>query len=305
LDVANNDYHVKPTDLAAINSGISVGIYDESPILGLPDIGAYESTYSAGGSGSLCIVGTAYRWSNNSIATSNSNRFIAYSLNDGDLTTDVPLNGGTNDNINTYEAAGLIFDVATNVVKVEFINGFYGGSYDNGSYDSGIAIQTTTDGSTWENASGWSINPAYQYCDPSISGTTYIFTGNAKVIKGIRVVGKVHTSATSGSWEVRVREITAYSTDLTSGINTGVKPSITNEVNLYPNPTNNVIGIRFGEQVGKAYISIFNIQGSILLHKLLANINIDNIDIDYLKSGVYFIKIDNGNNIQTKKIIKE
>jgi hypothetical protein len=46
VDAANHDYHLKSTATAAINKGISVGKYDDSDVVGLPDIGAYEYTGS-------------------------------------------------------------------------------------------------------------------------------------------------------------------------------------------------------------------------------------------------------------------
>lgn len=42
VDAANHDYHLKPTASAAINKGISVGVYDDDNVVGVPDIGAYE-----------------------------------------------------------------------------------------------------------------------------------------------------------------------------------------------------------------------------------------------------------------------
>lgn len=42
VDATNHDYHLKPTAFAAINKGISVGIYDDADVIAAPDIGAYE-----------------------------------------------------------------------------------------------------------------------------------------------------------------------------------------------------------------------------------------------------------------------
>jgi len=41
VDAANHDYHLKPTATAAIDKGISVGVYDEG-VIALVDLGAYE-----------------------------------------------------------------------------------------------------------------------------------------------------------------------------------------------------------------------------------------------------------------------
>lgn len=275
------------------------------------NISAASSTYNVttspcGGGG---LAGTAYRWSKNTTATSNSNRVAAAELIDGNTTTDVALNGGANDINNAYEAAGLVFSTATTVTAFEFINGFYGGSYDNGSFDSGIAIQTTTNGTTWKNATGWSISPAYLYCNTAISGTKYTFTGNATDIKGIRVVGKVHSSTTTGSWEARAREISAYSNLSKSAeifkISQYNEPLYTNNVNLFPNPANTVINLNFEKQVNNTDLSIFNLEGRVLIKKSFLNSKSLNVDIKDLLNGIYFIKIDTGKNIQIKKFIKE
>lgn len=475
VDASNHDYHLKSTATAAINAGISVGVYDESPLTDAPDIGAYESTFSGGGSesiniaptgtgyrwslnltstsnanriaetgindnnlnitvqlntggaddlgyafeaggviwnnsvdiasvdfiqgdisanGNTCftanlsvqvttdgttwtesgwtvspnypyentasagitytftgnvktgikgvricgqvhtnnnswvasikevraytngssgsgnkLIGTAYRWSKNTNVNSNSNKVAALGLNDGILTNDVPLNGGANDIANAYEAAGLIFSSATNVNKVEFINGFYGGSYDNGSFDSGFAIQTSTNGTSWSNASGWSVTPAYAYCNTIISGAKFTFTGNATGVKGIRVVGRVHTSATSGSWEARAREFSAYSGMLKAPSFSGVKiendPLNTTEISIYPNPVKTSIYLRFGEQANYAVASIYNIDGIMLINKTFANSTSGSLNIEMLDNGIYFIKVFNGTTVITKKFIKE
>ena len=68
-----------------------------------------------------------------------------------------------------------------------------------------LALQTTTNGTTWV-ASSWTISPTYSYTNTT-AGITYTFTG--ALVRGVRVVGLVNTSASS-SKRARVREVFAY-----------------------------------------------------------------------------------------------
>ena len=59
-------------------------------------------------------------------------------LNDGNLTTDVDLSGGTDEAANKYEGAGVTWAGAQNVGTFKFINGSWDG---NGSFATDMRIQ--------------------------------------------------------------------------------------------------------------------------------------------------------------------
>ncbi|MCD4793586.1 MAG: choice-of-anchor J domain-containing protein [Bacteroidales bacterium] len=77
-------------------------------------------------------------------------------------------------------------------------------------------------------------------------------------------------------------------------------------VTVYPNPSNGVFNVQMLNNKS-AYLSmqIFNIQGQIIWQKELSNsINYtENINISNFTKGIYFIKINTGKKIVTKKII--
>jgi len=84
------------------------------------------------------------------------------------------------------------------VSQVVFINGGNDG-FSNGWWQSGFALQYSTDGTTWTNASGWTSSPAYPYSS-SAWNQTYTFNGTAlSGVKGIRVVGASGGTSYSGS----------------------------------------------------------------------------------------------------------
>jgi chitodextrinase len=157
-----------------------------------------------------------FRWYGNLVSTSNSNKFQAYKLIDGNRSTasdDLWLKGGDvssgDDIANAYEAAGIIFSTARNINKIEFVNGSYSGGTSDGAFTQDVKVQTTVDGLVWTDATGWSVAPAYSYGNSSIGGAIFIFTGNASNILGIRVTGKVRTCTSGCSWEASAREFTA------------------------------------------------------------------------------------------------
>ena len=70
-----------------------------------------------------------------------------------------------------------------------------------------------------------------------------------------------------------------------------------NDFTLFPNPATNTIFIKTSKEELKN-LTVYSIFGEKLIHKTHTN----KIDVSHLKSGMYFIKI---NNNQTIKFIKQ
>lgn len=181
-------------------------------------------------SSNIALCGMAYSWSGMSSSTANTGQIAQPGLNDNNLTTDVDLqpNG---DRIGAWEAAGVIWPMATNISAVNFINGTVT-SEDDGFLTANCKLQFSTDGSTWTN-SGWTIKPAYPY-SASASGKTYTFSGSspASGIIGARVVGQVRTKDTSYHWIVKEVQVTGsmgpvvtYTITTSAGANGTINPS--------------------------------------------------------------------------------
>jgi hypothetical protein len=183
--------------------------------------GPFTVTASAGGISATASVtistnvnlapnGTAYRWFGMKSATDNTNQTAAPGLNDGNLTTDVTLTGGGDDVASAFEAAGVIWTTSQSVNKVTFTNGSFNASSYDGVFDNNFGLETTTDGATWSLVSGWSLSPAYQYNVSAAAGQTYTFTGPALSVRGVRVVGQVHSLAGNDSWFDNATEVQAF-----------------------------------------------------------------------------------------------
>jgi uncharacterized protein YjdB len=249
-------------------------------------------------------TGTAYRWSQNANSTSNANRVLAPGLNDGDITTDISLDGanGGEPVSNGYEAAGLIFSSLKTISKVEFINGTFRGIVNNvmddGCFDADMKLQTSVDGTTWTDATGWSVSPDYEYMNTSVSGTTFTFTGSASDILGIRVTGKVRTSEITGSWEARVREISAFSTQITDVFDI----SNESEISVFPNPlSTGSLSIILPD--GANRLSIADISGRIIFQ---TRVNKKDYLIDhsvFKQNGIYMITVFTSEKSFYKKLI--
>jgi hypothetical protein len=158
--------------------------------------------------GNIAQSGTAYYWHSNSSATSNNSKVASPALNDGNLTTDVSLDGGTAESSALYEGAGVIWPSAQTISSADFVNGTWIQSTGDGGFSSKLQLQFTTDGTTWNNSS-WTLSPAYPYDSASASGQTYTFSGPAATVLGFRVIGQVHTTTNSSYW-ANVREVRAY-----------------------------------------------------------------------------------------------
>jgi hypothetical protein len=72
---------------------------------------------------------------------------------------------------------------------------------------------------------------------------------------------------------------------------------------LYPNPANTFVFLETWQLDKNCTLSIFNLSGMELISHPIKE-NKTQIDISKLKSGIYFIKVRNGNTATTRKIVK-
>ena len=71
---------------------------------------------------------------------------------------------------------------------------------------------------------------------------------------------------------------------------------------LFPNPVQNILNVSFDNTITSATFNIINMMGRTLKSGSLAQ---DGIDVNELNSGVYFLQITDGQNVITKKFIKQ
>jgi hypothetical protein len=69
--------------------------------------------------------------------------------------------------------------------------------------------------------------------------------------------------------------------------------AMSNNVSLYPNPSNGQFEIRFGDVSGKVTIEVTNLVGQVVYNNVISanNGHVENMDLSNLKGGVYQISI--------------
>jgi hypothetical protein len=74
------------------------------------------------------------------------------------------------------------------------------------------------------------------------------------------------------------------------------------EVNVYPNPTNGIINIVLSNVRNNAYLQVYNVSGRLLKTRILVAKQ-TTLDLSNYPKGVYFIRIQQDDEIITKKIV--
>jgi len=72
---------------------------------------------------------------------------------------------------------------------------------------------------------------------------------------------------------------------------------------IYPNPTTDFLSIQLLQPAKKKY-QIYNQAGKLILEKKVEGLHINRIDLSGIPSGMYTVKIDAGESVHSRKIIK-
>ncbi|MCG8698710.1 MAG: T9SS type A sorting domain-containing protein [Bacteroidales bacterium] len=81
-------------------------------------------------------------------------------------------------------------------------------------------------------------------------------------------------------------------------------PVKSSDVKIYPNPAYSTLTIELNKLQESNIVEIFNTNGQLMLSRKLNN-NMEQINLETLKQGLYLVKIQNGSSIQTRTIIKK
>ena len=117
-------------------------------------------------------------------------------------------------------------------------------------------------------------------------------------------INQSFTASQNGNYAVEISN--GYCSDtsncITITLNGITEESIVNEINVYPNPTNDVITIKLGN-LNKATIQVYDTNGKMVYSKKHFNNNIQHIALKH--SGIYFVKITANNKTQSFKVVKK
>ncbi len=72
---------------------------------------------------------------------------------------------------------------------------------------------------------------------------------------------------------------------------------------IAPNPASTVINIKFSTNLNNGSIALYDMLGKQVLIKDLNGNNEEILDVSNLTNGIYLLKIDSGNQSQTKRVI--
>jgi len=143
----------------------------------------------------------------------------------------------------------------------------------------------------WSNASG---SFTYQWLNCDSNSTPIVGATN-----------QYYVPQNSGNYSVVVSSSSCSKTSYCFNIS-GL--SVTNlfennQINIYPNPTNNLINIR-QEKANSITIQVLDITGKVLLTKSSTN-QLTTIDLSEFTNGIYLVKVSGGGDVRVEKVIKE
>ncbi len=90
--------------------------------------------------------------------------------------------------------------------------------------------------------------------------------------------------------------------DISDDCYLGIEENLNSIINVYPNPVKDFLTIGNNEFLYVKKITVYDALGNIVL---VENNKFNRLNLSYLNSGVYFIKIETENRITTRKILKE
>ena len=82
---------------------------------------------------------------------------------------------------------------------------------------------------------------------------------------------------------------------------TSINETANEVIEIYPNPSSNNVNINIANN-GLYVMTIYDCKGSIIKTEKLHE-GINNIELEEIQSGIYFIKLEGNNGVYNKKII--
>ncbi len=93
--------------------------------------------------------------------------------------------------------------------------------------------------------------------------------------------------------------------EVTPTTSTGITDLSNTELSIYPNPSHGKFFVQMGDAFkANSKIEVFNVVGMKVLETMIYADKTE-IDLSSMKQGVYYVRVDNGENIITQKIMKQ
>jgi hypothetical protein len=314
-----NDFNPKSTGTAYSTYRLEIisNNGDQYTQLSEIELFAPDNGSAPGGSvtSTLLTGGTGYTWGNMTGRASIATQYSSPEVTNSDVTDEKVV--ADNNTTDQWQAAGIIYStVKSGITKVEYFNGSQvNDGYDNGSFTADIGLQYTANGgSSWIEASGWTVAPAYPYSYLA-ANQTYTFTGPAlpSTTNGVRVVGKVNSNG-NVSWAIHVRELKVYATGTSTAAS--VKDqyqlqlnqnTVAEKITVFPNPVTDgwlTLGLTAADKNNKVDVSLADLSGRIVYKSnFISNGISERFNIGDIQAGIYVIRVTGSNTKFSAKVI--
>ena len=247
-------------------------------------------------------AGTSYNWRVRANCSGGSGNYVPANFTTATPPVTCPgiYDVGANDNTAGAVTIPLNTDVY-GLINVRNDNDYYTFSITNGGT---ITISLTTLPADYQLAL---LNSGGTILLSSTNNGTASETINATVASGltyyVRVYPKSNGAFNAGScYTLRVQTGTA-----SKMVNPELVRIMENKLSVFPNPSGFDANLAFYSKVnGTSVVTVINQLGSIVLKRTIAiseGENVRKLDVSSLASGMYYIKIQNGTEIQTAKIV--
>lgn len=188
--------------------------------------------------------------------------------------------------LNTYyPVTGVLAHQDARIAQVGNVNNVYTEPHTGHTYDSLINV-IGYDWKSW-NGSSYDIEDSLVY---------FVQNQNNHIF---RLVFTDFTGSSTGEYHLDREQITGVGIDeLIENTNT--------ILNIYPNPTSSNVTVTFNAVTYNTNISLFDLTGKEVLSQQLnvsKGLNQQNLTLNNLKQGIYFLRITSGTNTSTQKLI--
>ncbi len=243
---------------------------------------------------------SAFAYTNQTdLTTASYTNYSAYSAN----------GGGANNSSNyviayLYGTESITFDHEVNITSIDIANAVWAYHYMNGSDGVGTGTYTANDyfkmTITGMISGGTLTAPLEFYLADFTNGNSTILSDWATVdlsgfgtVVGLQFQLEAADNGTGTPYYFCMDDI-VYSN--VSAVNDNV---FENSISMFPNPANNSVNI---QNIKETSLTINDINGKVVFSKKQC-LETENIDLQNLNSGVYFVKIKSNEKVAVKKLI--
>jgi hypothetical protein len=160
-----------------------------------------------------------------------------------------------------------------------------------------------------DDISSLKVNSGYEailYRDNNFTGPAYLFKGNFACLVSVGLSGGSTINLNDWASSVVIRQSAAAAMQAAGESEGTVYPftEYSASLKILPNPVNSEVVIQYGNMGDHFNVKIFNVNGA-LVYTAPNILSGQHINIASLQTGVYFLKINNGKETITRKLIKQ